>query len=246
MTEQEALKDKVILITGGTSGIGLALARQFMQSGASVAVCGRSSDALDRFRQDYPQALAIQADVTDAAAQDAMLDAIAERFGRLDILVNNAGLLTGRDFTRIVQAPEDLAAEIALNLTAPIQLTAATLARWPSPHAIIFISSGYALVSPRRAPTYGAAKAGIHGFAEGLRRQLDGHGTHVLEVLPPSVDTPATVNSRANKIAPREVAEETLDALAKRKNMALVGQTRLLPLMLRIAPETTKRMAAET
>jgi uncharacterized oxidoreductase len=216
---------------------------------AQASQRSRSSEAYrhtSRRGQAYPQALAIQADVTDVAAQGAMLDTVAERFGRLDILVNNAGLLTERDFAHNIQVPEELASEIALNLTAPIQLTAATLTRWPSLHAIVFVSSGYALVSPRRAPTYGAGKAGLHGFVEGLRRQLDGHGIHVLEVLPPSVDTPATVNSPAKKISPQEVAAATLDALAKRKKMALIGQTRLLPLMLRVAPEAIKRMVAET
>jgi uncharacterized oxidoreductase len=237
---------KVVLITGGTSGIGLALAEAFLREGASVAVCARSRSALDAFRAAHPQVLAVEADVTDIAAHSALLDAVAERFGRLDIFVSNAGVLVERDFTRDDPAPEEVAREIGLNLTAPIQLTAATLARWPSIEAIVIVSSGYALVSPRRAPSYGAAKAGLHGFAEGLRWQLAERGTHVLEVLPPVVDTPATVNSKAKKIAPADVAAATLDALARRKPMALVGQTKLLPLMLRLAPETIKRMVAAT
>lgn len=238
--------NKVVLITGGTSGIGLAMAEAFLRDGASVAVCARSQTALDAFRAAHPQALAVSADVTDITAQRALLDAVAERFGRLDIFVSNAGLLVERDFTGDAPAPEELAHEIALNLTAPMQLTAATLARWPLLQAVVIVSSGYALISPRRAPSYGAAKAGLHGFAEGLRRQLAERGVHVLEVLPPTVDTPATVNSKAKKIAPADVAAATLDALAKRKPMVLPGQTRLLPLMLRLAPETIKRVVAAT
>ncbi len=241
-----AAMHKVILITGGTSGIGLALAEAFIREGASVAVCARTRASLDNFQKAHPQALAIETDVTDLSAQRAMLDAVAERFGKLDILVNNAGRLVERDFAADVQAPEGLADEITLNLTAPIQLTAAVLARWPTLEAIVLISSGYALVSPRRAPTYGAAKAGLHGFADGLRRQLAGRDTQVLEVLPPTVDTPATAQSTAKKIAPEDVAAATLRALARRRPMALVGRAKLLPLMLRFVPKTIQRMVAET
>ncbi|HKM64718.1 MAG TPA: SDR family NAD(P)-dependent oxidoreductase [Acidisphaera sp.] len=236
---------KVVFITGGTSGIGLALAEAFLRTGASVAVCARSRTALENFRAAHPQALAIEADVTDVSAQYTALNAVAERFQRLDILVNNAGRLIERDFAHEVQTPTALADDITLNLIAPIQLTAATLARWPSLEAIVLVSSGYALVSPRRAPTYGAAKAGLHGFADGLRRQLADRGTQVVEVLPPTVDTPATVHSKAKKIAPADVAAATLEALEKRRPMALVGQTKLLPMMLRLAPRTVQRMVAE-
>lgn len=238
-------QNKVVFVTGGTSGIGLALAKAFVREGASLAVCARSRPALDRFQNEFPQALAIEADVTSSSAQRSMLDAIDQRFRRLDILVNNAGRLIERDFAGGNAAPETLVDEIALNLTAPIQLSAAALARWSSLQAIVFVSSGYALVSPRRAPTYGAAKAGLHGFADGLRRQLARRGTHVLEVLPPVVDTPATAHSTATKVSPDAVAAATLRALAMRRPMALIGQTRFLPTLLRLAPKTVQKMVAE-
>jgi len=238
--------EQVVLITGGASGIGLGLAEAFIRQGARVAVCARSEAALERFSRAHPQALVIQADVTSGEARSAMLQAVADRFGRLDILVNNAGLLVERNFAADADATQDLEQEVALNLTAPIQLTDEVLKRWPSMTAIVFVTSGYALVSPTRAPTYGAVKAGLHGFAEALRRQLAPKGTHVLEVLPPLVDTPATAKETAKKISPAEVAAVTLKALALRRPMALPGQTRLLPTLLRIAPNTIKRMVAKT
>jgi uncharacterized oxidoreductase len=237
---------QVVLITGGTSGIGLGLAEAFIGQGASVAVCGRSGAGLARFSRAHPDALAIQADVTIGEARIAMLDAVANRFGRLDVLINNAGTLVERNFAAGADATQDLEQEVALNLTAPIQLTGEVLNRWPAMTAIVFVTSGYALVSPTRAPTYGAVKAGLHGFAEGLRRQLSPKGTHVLELLPPLVDTPSTAHVTQKKISIAEVAAVTLKALALRRPMALPGQTRLLPMMLRIAPNTIKRMVAET
>jgi uncharacterized oxidoreductase len=134
-------------------------------------VCGRSRAALDGFSLAHPGALAVRADVTVPSDRAAMLDAVAERFGRLDILVNNAGTFVERDFTA-EGATAGLDEEVALNLTAPIHLTGESLERWPSMDTIVSVTSGFALVSPTRAPTYGAVKAGLHGFAEGLRRQL--------------------------------------------------------------------------
>jgi uncharacterized oxidoreductase len=237
---------QAILITGGTSGIGLAVAEAFLSAGAAVAVCARSEAALARFSGAHPEALAIQADVTIGAARIAMLNAVADRFGRLDVLINNAGMLIERNFAAGTDVTRGLDEEVALNLTAPIKLTGEVLNRWPAMSAIVFVTSGYALVSPTRAPTYGAVKAGLHGFAEGLRRQLAPTGTHVLEILPPLVDTPSTAHATGKKMSPAEVAAVTLKALALRRPLALPGQTRLLPLMLRIAPDTIKRMVAAT
>ncbi len=124
--------ERVVLITGGTAGIGLALAEAFLGVGARVAVCGRSPEALEAFRRRYPAALEVKADVTVVAEQAMLLDTVTERFGKLDILVSNAGQLIERDFAAGLSDMIALADEITLNLTAPVQLTAATLARWPA------------------------------------------------------------------------------------------------------------------
>lgn len=233
---------KRVLITGGTSGIGLALADAFRDAGARVAVCARSPAALNAFAAARPDALAIQADITDLAAQGRLLEEVATGLGGLDILVSNAGRLIERDFRTAPPGGAELAQEIALNFVAPVQLTAATLARYPALDAIVFVTSGYALVSPRRAPTYGAAKAGLHGFAEGLRRQFDVAGPQILEVLPPTVDTPATAQATVKKVSAEAVAAAVLDGLARRKSMTLIGATRFLPTLLRLMPKTANRI----
>lgn len=246
ITESKVKMKQAVLITGGATGIGLGLAEAFMRQGAAVAVCGRSEAALARFSSAHPDAMAVQADVTLGAARTALLNAVADRFGRIDILINNAGTFIERNFAADANAVQGIEQEVAINLTAPIQLTGEVLSRWPGMAAIVFVTSGYALVSPTRAPTYGAVKAGLHGFAEGLRRQLAPQGTHVLELLPPLVDTPMTANATRKKISPAEVAAVTLKALARRKPMALPGQTKLLPMLLRIVPNTIKRVVGAT
>lgn len=235
---------QVVLITGGTMGIGLGLAKAFMAKGADVAVCGRSTEALENFARVFPGALAVQADVTSAKDRVALLNAVVARFGRLDVLINNAGRFVERDFTTVADPLTGLEQEIALNLTAPIRLTAEVLARWPTIASIVFVTSGFALVSPTRAPTYGAVKAGLRGFADGLRRQLAPRGTHILELLPTTTDTPGTATETRKKMTTAEVAAVTLDALERRRSMALPGPMKLLPPLLRIAPGLTRRMVA--
>lgn len=173
-----------------------------------------------------------------------MLDQIAQRFGRLDVLVNNAGRFIERDFTAGGDPAVDLDQEVALNLTAPIHLTSEVLVRWPALAALVFVTSGFALVSPTRAPTYGAVKAGLHGFADGLRRQLAPRGTHVLELLPTTTDTPGTAHETRKKMTTEEVAAVTLNALARRQPLALPGPMKLLPTLLRVAPRAVSRMVA--
>lgn len=233
---------QAVLITGGTSGIGLALAEAVLARGDAVAVCGRSAPALDRFSQRHPQALAVRCDVTIGADRAALLEAVSDRFGRLDILINNAGTFVERDFAADPEATRDLEAEVALNLTAPIQLTQEALRHFPALRAIVFVTSGFALVSPARAPTYGAVKAGLHGFAEGLRRQLAPRGIHVLELLPPATDTPMNATLPGKKMSPAAVATETLDGLERGRSMVLPGPAKPLPLLLRIAPAAVNRM----
>jgi uncharacterized oxidoreductase len=236
---------KTVLITGGTAGIGRALAEAYLSRGDQVAVCGRSQAALDRFSRQFPKALAIQADVTSEKAREAMLEAVAQTFGQLDILINNAGVFIERDFVGEADPTHDLENEIAINLTGPIQLTHDVLKRWPAPEAIVFVTSGFALVSPKRAPTYGATKAGLHAFTESLRLQLAARGTHVLELLPPTVDTQMNANFKGKKMPPEKVAEATLRALEERREMVLPGDTALLPLLLRLAPATAKAMVSK-
>lgn len=165
-------------------------------------------------------------------------------FGRLDILINNAGAFIERDFTA-AGATQGLEEEVALNLTGPIELTHEVLSRWPSPEALVFVTSGFALVSPRHAPTYGATKAGLHAFADSMRMQLAPGGTHVLELLPPMVDTPMNAGREGKKMTPEAVAEVTLKALADRRDQALPGEVALLPLLLRIAPGLAKSIVTK-
>lgn len=235
-----------VVITGGTSGIGLALAEAFTAEGARVAVCARGHVGLQRVKKALPDVLTIPCDVTSAEEVAAMLVIIRREFGTVDIFVNNAGRLIERDFANVSTSPDELAQELNLNFVAPILLTNAVLRLFSdvSP-SVVFITSGFALVSPTRAPTYGAAKAGLHAFVAGLRRQMNGK-VHVLEVLPPTVDTPATAYRNVRKISAESVAIATLDALDRQSDDLHLDIVRLLPLLLRLAPKLMGRIVGNS
>ncbi len=235
--------EKIVLVTGGTSGIGLSLARAFASEGATVAICARDPARLKTAARELGIALAIPCDIVDPAQIDSMLKTIENTLGRIDILVNNAGALAEHDFSESPIGRGVIAADIALNLIAPISLTDAALPllRRSEAPAIVFIGSGFGWSPAARAPLYSAAKAGIRSFAKALRMQLGPIGVRIVEVVPPSVETPATTHRDVKKISPDEIATRTLAALRDGTATVFAGQTRLIPLMLRLAPSFLER-----
>ncbi|MBC2651124.1 SDR family NAD(P)-dependent oxidoreductase [Novosphingobium flavum] len=190
------------LITGGATGIGLELARQWLARGTRVIVCGRREAALAAARAELPGLVTRVCDVTDDAARADLVAWIGAEHPDLDLLVNNAGA----QVHRVIDQPQAFAGtaeEIAVNLTAPILLTAALLPLLRrQPHAwIIMVSSGLAFAPIAHAPVYCAAKAGLHSFTLSLRHQLRGTSVQVVEFAPPAVDTALGNRSDENRAA---------------------------------------------
>lgn len=97
-------------------------------------------------------------------------------------------------------------------------------------------SNSSAARTPTRAPTYGAVKAELHGFGDGLRAQLAERDVHVMEVLPPTTDTPMNAHARAKKLDPAVVASAVVQGVERRRTHVYPGRSRMLPLLLRVAP----------
>ncbi|WP_085810774.1 SDR family oxidoreductase [Sphingomonas sp. TZW2008] len=181
-----------ILMTGGGSGIGEALAHRFHDRGDTVIVVGRRQGALDRAAAGRERIHTRTLDVEDAAAVATFAKSIVADFPSLNVLFNNAGIMKFEDLT----APRDLAdaaATLAINVMGPIRLTDALidhLARQPDA-AIVTVTSGLAFVPLVAAPTYSASKAAMHSYTVSLRTQLAGK-VEVIELAPPGVQTDLT------------------------------------------------------
>lgn len=179
-----------ILITGGTSGIGLGLALRFHEAGNKVIVAGRRKELLDRITTDQPGIEAVVLDVADGASIIHASEAIAARYPELNVLINNAGIMHWEDVrdSAGLQIAEDT---IATNLLGAIRMVYAFLPQLSkkADAAILNVSSALAFVPFPATPTYSATKAALHSFTESLRVQLAEASVEVIEIVPPGVRT---------------------------------------------------------
>ena len=185
------LKNNVILITGGGTGIGRGLAERFHALGNQVIIAGRRHEPLAATAAANPGMAFKVLDLQDAAGIKRFAAELKAGFPALNVLINNSGIMRAE---RILEQPEDLGdleAIISTNLLGPLRLTAALLPhlRQQARSAIMNVSSGLAFVPLALTPTYCATKAALHSYTESLRYQLKGTATEVIELVPPYVAT---------------------------------------------------------
>ncbi|WP_066649802.1 MULTISPECIES: SDR family oxidoreductase [Sphingomonas] len=233
------LEGKRALVTGGTDGIGLALARELRGRGVAVMVCGRTPDRLESARAEGLEAVA--ADLATDTGRDTIVNAVHS--WPIDILVNNAGIGAPYDIGTLIDLGE-IDRAIALNLTAPIHLVTRLIgALRERPEAMIVnVTSGLAIAPNARSPVYCATKAGLRSFTQSLRAQLSDSPISVLEVLPPVVDTAMTADNPHRKMAPEACAREIAEAIAAGRSEAHVGMVKLLNGVHNLAPAVARRV----
>lgn len=193
------LTDNTILITGGTSGIGRALAEEFHHRGNQVIIAGRRQALLDEITAAHPGMRGIQLDVEDSGAVDSFAAQMQEQFPKLNVLINNAGISRTEDFTADAINFSVARPIIQTNIIGVLHLTAALLPTLKQqPHStIITTSSGLAFVPRANFPTYCASKAFLHSWLQSLRTQLRETSVEVLELAPPYVQTELGGSSQA-------------------------------------------------
>lgn len=238
----------IAVVSGGSSGIGRAFVAQLVRENYRVVALGRDTDKLKRLAAELPGVDTQACDVSDRDAVFSLARKIAQQCGAVHLLVSNAGGLRELDFTAADLETADLTSELRINLEGAIHLTAAFLpALRQAPHsAIVFVTSGYALAPAQRAPLYSASKAGLRSFSKALRRQLQPFGITVTELAPPVVDTPAVAHRTVGKLAPEDVVRQTLRAVRAGRNYVYPGQTRFLPLLLRLFPTLAESLVAKS
>jgi uncharacterized oxidoreductase len=185
------ISGNTILVTGGTSGIGRALAVALQQEGNTVIVAGRRQELLDEIEKNHPGIVGIQLDVEDSAALPAFVQKVQDRFPKLNVLFNNAGIAGIEDYKADSVDVSRAKRIISTNITSVIELTAAMLpALRKQPKSTLMVTtSGLAFVPFPHGPVYGASKAFLHSWLEALRIQLRGTSVEVLELAPPYVQT---------------------------------------------------------
>ena len=237
------LQNKTILITGGSSGIGLEFARQLLALGNTVIVTGRDADKLAAAKRLLPGLQTLQSDVGDPAAIETLHDAVLAQFPALDVLINNAGIMRNLNLNKS-RSLTDVTREIDINLSGPVRMTQQFL-----PHlrtrpgaAIVNVSSGLAFIPLPLSPVYSATKAAIHSFSQSLRVQLEGSGITVIELAPPGVETPLfrgefaeeTKGQKAMDVA--VLVKHAIAGIEAGKLEIRPGLANVLKLMSRLAP----------
>ena len=183
--------DNTILITGGTSGIGRALAEAFHQRGNQVVIAGRRQSLLDEITAHNEGMRGILLDLEDPASLAALIKQVPEQFPHLNVLINNAGISVPQDLTNGDTDISVSKSMISTNIFATLELTAALLPllREQASATIMATTSGLAFVPSARFPTYCATKAFLHSWLQSLRFQLRDTSVEVLELVPPYVQT---------------------------------------------------------
>jgi uncharacterized oxidoreductase len=236
------LKRKTILITGGTSGIGLEAAKQFLANGAKVIITGRNQTKLDTAKKIYPALIAIKSDVANADDAQMLFNQV-EELGGIDILYNNAGIISpplnlGVASEKNFEAAEN---EINTNYLGVIRLNNLFIEMLKSrkESAIINTTSILSYVPLNLAPTYSASKVALRFYTESLRKHLQilNSNVKVFELLPPVVATDLSAGIEQKKITPEQLVKALIAGIKKDKFTIRVGATKAIYLFSRLLPK---------
>lgn len=211
------LSGNTILITGGGSGIGRALALRFNELGNTVIITGRHRQSLQEAIAGRKDMHAIELDVDDAGQVAAFAQRVTADHPQLNVLINNAGIMRFEDITKSRDL-RDAEEQINTNLLAPIRLINALIdhLQAQADAVVVNVSSGLGFVPRVDAATYSATKAAIHSYSESLRYQLKGR-VEVIEIVPPAVQTELTAgqSTRAGYMPLSEFIDEVMSQFAQ-------------------------------
>lgn len=233
------LQNNTVLITGGSSGIGLELGKVLIKRGNRVIICSKSFNKLEAAQHQEPKFITYQCDLSDRKQCFDLANKIRENHPDLNILVNNAAIVHKTSFLEDAQIMEKLIAELQTNFIAPVQLINQLIpVLEKNRHAeIINITTGLIYVPRALYPFYNATKAALHSFTQVLRLQMGNKKIRITEVMFPAVDTQwHQGNPPKIAISVEEAVEEMIKGLDKGKSEIRVKGAKLIYLLSRIAP----------
>jgi uncharacterized oxidoreductase len=238
------LERRTVLITGGTSGIGLELAKQLLERGNTVIVTGRDQDKLDAAKRSLSAVHTFKSDVSSPDAIAALHDSVLAQFPALDTLINNAGIMRNLNLNQ-GRGLNDVTREIEINLSGPVRMIQQFLPHFLTRQGalIVNVSSGLAFVPFPASPIYCATKAAIHSFTQSLRVQLEGTSVTVIELAPPAVETPLLRGEFEEELKDQKgmdveiLANRAISGIEAGKLEIRPGLSNVLKAMSRIAPQ---------
>ncbi|KYP16373.1 SDR family NAD(P)-dependent oxidoreductase [Flavihumibacter sp. CACIAM 22H1] len=231
------LHNNTIFITGGSSGLGLEMAKQLIALNNTVLICGRNPEKLSAAKKQLPELITYCCDLSKDTERIQLSAWIRETYPSLNILVNNAAIVHRNDFGKDPDAYEKAVTEIMTNLLAPVHLSKLLLPvlQQNNNAGIINITSGLAYTPRVQYPVYNATKAALHSFTQVVRAQVS--SLQITEVLFPVVDTPWHLgNPPKIAISPAKAVKEMLAGLSRNKKEIRVGAVKLLYYLGRLAP----------
>lgn len=237
------LRKSVILITGGTSGIGLEFVKQLTGQGAKIIVTGRNLEALKETKKKFPKIEIFTSDVSRTKDIESLFEEVTHQFPELNIIINNAGIMRLIDLEDEANTTQNIVREIETNLIGTIQMVQEFLPhlRRQKTAAIINVSSAIAFMPFSSAPIYSASKSGIHAYTQALRLQLEKTNIKVFEVIPPGVTTNLqndwVLQPNPNQMMKVDkMVSAAINGILKDKLEIKPGLSSVVKLMSRIAP----------
>lgn len=235
----------VVLITGGSTGIGFEFARQLLARDNTVIATGRDAAKLAKAKERLPKLNVIQSDVSRTEDIESLRKKVLAEFPTLNVLLNNAGVMRAINLHDASADVEGLTKEIDINLKGPMRMAAAFL-----PHlkaqadaAVVNVTSGLAFVPLPISPVYCATKAGLHSFSLSLRVQLKNTRVKVFEVAPPATKTELLSDMNEDDMkgvsimGVEEMVADSIKGLGEDRWEIRPGQANQLKLMSRVAPD---------
>ena len=237
------LKNKTLVITGGTSGIGLEMVKQ-LQAENTVIVIASNNQHLSLLQQQFPHVCCMQADLSSAIDVRAVAQAIADQFSHIDVLINNAAVQYETSFFDAEFKAENIQREIDINFTAVCGLSYWLLPvlQKTSPSVILNVGSGLGLCPKKASAVYAATKAAIHNFSRALSYQSEDSNIRVLHAILPLVDTPMTHGRGGDKMSAKHTAEKILTGIERSISNHYIGKAKLLAWILRLYPPLAYRI----
>src|SRR5258708_21525377 len=239
------LSGNTILITGGTSGIGLELATQLSKRKNTILVTGRDPHKLRELQQALPNVHTYQSDVSDPAAIVSLYQRVTNDFPDLNVLINNAGVMRMLSLNG-GHGLQDICREIEINLLGPVRMVEQFLPFLKTKRhaAIINTSWGLAFLPLPSAPIYCATKAALHSYTQSLRVQLHNTNVKVFELAPPPTSTPLMDAFGSDAYSRRSRGVMRVDKLVRAAMKGLEqdrpeirpGVSNVLRVMSRVAP----------